>query len=385
MIPIGKGFYMWQLIHCEGGDVEKIVALACSAGLRHVLIKIADGPYPYNVSVDLVKFARALRQAGMQVWGWHYIYGHDPIREAERAYHELTRIGCDGYVIDAEVEYKRKPEAAKVFMTRLRALAGEQLPVGLASYRYPSLHPEFPWQEFRKKCNFDMPQVYWEQAQNSADQLKRSLGEFARMTPELPYIPSGSAYTRGNWRPTLESIHAFLQTAKANFVGCNFWEWANTRQNLLTVWDEIAKFDWPVEGQGEEEEDDMSLEALKAWRANQAVELGKLDQIIAALEIAPKPEPEPEPGPVTRNFVITRDPRANARSVRSYNAAGKPIWEIYPSDTAPVSDRVQFTRGSVVKIIGDPVTGDGGSKAYELYYPSIKEKLYILKDDGSLM
>ena len=46
--PQGKGFYIWKIPSCEGGDPVKIAYTAHRAGLTHVLIKIANGIYDYN-------------------------------------------------------------------------------------------------------------------------------------------------------------------------------------------------------------------------------------------------------------------------------------------------------------------------------------------------
>ena len=54
----GKGFYIWQVWKCEGGDPNAILAEAQMADLSHVLIKVADGANTYNYDkqrrIDLV-------------------------------------------------------------------------------------------------------------------------------------------------------------------------------------------------------------------------------------------------------------------------------------------------------------------------------------------
>ena len=44
----GKGFFIWKIQNCEGGDVKKIAQLAHQAGFSHVLIKVANGIWKYN-------------------------------------------------------------------------------------------------------------------------------------------------------------------------------------------------------------------------------------------------------------------------------------------------------------------------------------------------
>ena len=64
----GKGFFIWKIKNCEGGDAALIAKKAKKAGLSHVLIKVANGIYSYNYDwarkIDLVPpVAEALRSA----------------------------------------------------------------------------------------------------------------------------------------------------------------------------------------------------------------------------------------------------------------------------------------------------------------------------------
>ena len=109
----GKGFFIWKIKKCENGDVKKIAQLAHKAGFSHVIIKVANGIWKYNYDwenhvdwcPDLVE---ALRDNGIEPWGWHYVFGEDPMREARVAIERVKGLGLKGYVIDAEAHYKRK-------------------------------------------------------------------------------------------------------------------------------------------------------------------------------------------------------------------------------------------------------------------------------------
>jgi hypothetical protein len=249
----GKGFMIWQIPNCEGGDPVAIANVAASAGLTHVLIKIADGNYAYNFdrtkNIDLVPpVAQALRANGIKVWGWHYVYGNDPLGEAHIAIQRVQKLALDGYVIDAEGEYKEagKDVAATHFMAELRASL-PSTPVALCSFRYPSYHPQLPWKQFLDKCDYNMPQVYWMQAHNAGAQLTRSVNEFKAMTPFRPIIPTGPACSEAGWQPTAGEVLEFLNTARSlNLSASNFFAWDDARRNpnLKSVWDTIASFPW---------------------------------------------------------------------------------------------------------------------------------------------
>lgn len=245
----GKGFFIWRIPNCENGDPDAIATLADDAQLTHVLIKIADTIYSYNIydGVDKVPpVADALRAKDIEVWGWHYVKGNDPLGEANKAIERVQQLALDGYVIDAESEYKEsgKAQAATIFMNRLR----DALPdtsIALCSYRYPSYHPQLPWREFLEKCDYNMPQVYWLQAHNSGDQLRRSVREFQEMTPFRPIIPVGAAFKEHGWKPTPGEVLEFLDTAKIlNLTAANFYSWDSCRTYLPDVWTAIHDYVW---------------------------------------------------------------------------------------------------------------------------------------------
>ncbi len=249
MALTGKGYFIWQIPFCEKGVVNTIANLAEQSGFTHILIKVADGAYSYNVydGNDLVPpLVSALKARNIKVWGWHYIYGDYPAKEANKAIERINQLDLAGYALDVELEYKEagKDQAASLFMTKLRSSL-PNLPVALCSYRFPSYHTKIPWKIFLEKCDYNMPQVYWEQSHNPGAQLTRSVSEFQAMTPYRPIIPVGSAYIRGAWAPTTADILEFMQTAQSlGLTAANFWEWSNTRKNLTNVWTTIQDYDW---------------------------------------------------------------------------------------------------------------------------------------------
>jgi hypothetical protein len=245
----GKGIFIWRVRGCEDGNIEAIANLAQAAGFSHVLLKVADGNFAYNVDVktgeDLAaSLTKALKARQILVYGWHYVYGYDPKTEADRGIQRVNQLGLDGFVINAEVEYKEKFRQASLYMDRLRA-GLPKLPIGLSSYRFPALHTRVPWTEFLLKCDFNMPQVYWINASNPGDQLKRSLLSFQKITPFRPVIPTGSIFRQGDWMPTVEQLSEFIAAARElNMPAVNFWEWSNARRRLPELWNWYSAFNW---------------------------------------------------------------------------------------------------------------------------------------------
>ncbi len=233
----GKGMYLWILSRCEGGDPTSLARVAVEAGLSHVLIKVADGSYSYNSEAP--EFIDALLKAGVDVWGWQYVYGNKPAEEASIAIKRVRELNLDGFVIDAESEYKNKSSQALIYMKLLRAgLPGVEL--GLSSFRFPNMHRDFPWIEFLSNVDVNMPQVYWVEATNAGAQLKTCIEQF-KSYPIRPIIPTGAAYLERGWKPTPGQVQEFIDTAKElGLTGYNFWEWGNTRKYCPELWEMIA-------------------------------------------------------------------------------------------------------------------------------------------------
>jgi hypothetical protein len=68
--------------------------------------------------------------------------------------------------------------------------------------------------------------------------------------------------------------------------------------------------------------------------------------------------------------------------VGELNQAGKPIWSIFPSDDAPVKDRIIFK--TPVEVEPDLVIGDGGAQCYKLVKSPISTSLYVRPQDGTI-
>ena len=248
----GKGFYIWQLWNCEDSDPDAIATLAKAADFSHVLIKVTDGTRTYNFDREqqfdrVPPVARALRAKGIQIWGWQYIYGQNPLGEARKAIQRVVGLELDGFVVNAEKEYKASgmDKAASQYMKELRnGLPG--IPIGLSTYRFPKLHPQFPYSKFLERCDINMPQVYWMGASNPDEQLVRSMQQYEDISPVRPMIPTGFAFKESSYEPKPGEPSLFLKTAQEQrLTAANFWSWDSARRYLPEIWNEIRDYPWP--------------------------------------------------------------------------------------------------------------------------------------------
>ena len=249
MIPKGKGIYLWQIIRVAEGDPVRIAKMAANANLTHVVIKVADGKLPYNyyAGVDRVPgVVSELRSRGIQPWGWQYVYGSDPLAEAKKAVERVKQFNLTGFVVNAEGQFKAPgmAAAAKTYMKELRK-GLPNLTIGLSSYRYPSVHKDFPFKAFLDYCNFNMPQVYWLGATNPGQQLVRCVTEFQSLMPGQPIVPTGSAFEWSDGTATPAQLKEFLDKARElNLRGANFWEMAAAKYAKKRLWRRIRLYNW---------------------------------------------------------------------------------------------------------------------------------------------
>jgi hypothetical protein len=275
----GKGIWIWKIFQCENGNADAIVARALAARFTHAIVKICDGDDAYNLwkdgnqwrdyTLDLIP---KLSNAGISVWGWNYIYGDPPPRDAGKPSYwvleaqanvkrinQLRPLGLRGFVIDAEREYETIPDRWNKAAAYLKVLRDNlpDLPIALASWKQPTLHGGFPWAQFRAKIDLDLPQVYWIQAHNPVAQVNRSFQEFSAMQPPLPYVAAGPTFFEHNWRPTPQELTDFLTKCVAlGLPAANFWAWDHlglrggepynpAHLNFTAEWDAVANFNWP--------------------------------------------------------------------------------------------------------------------------------------------
>ena len=69
--------------------------------------------------------------------------------------------------------------------------------------------------------------------------------------------------------------------------------------------------------------------------------------------------------------------------VKKYNDAGKPVMEIYPSETSSADERIKIARGERVRAHNGIIKADGGLKFWKLvdYQGNEGEELYLRQVD----
>jgi hypothetical protein len=248
----GHGMWIWQLPKTEGGNVDAIAARAAAAGIRTVFIKGADGTTPWGQFTP--ELAAGLKARGLRVCAWQFVYGTDPLGEAQTAAAAIG-AGADCFVIDAESHYDGKYAAAQQYVGALRAAVGPSYPVGLTSFPYVDYHPRLPYSVFLAPgaAQVNLPQVYWKDIGATVDAASARTFAHNRIYG-APIAPLGQTYQD----PSPEDLQRFRQVwGTYGAAGLSWWSWqASTSATWTTLAqpapapDALPDPGWPALGKG---------------------------------------------------------------------------------------------------------------------------------------
>ena len=220
----GLGMWIWELSRSSGGNLSAIIAQAKAAGITTLFVKSGDGTsYWSQFSPELVG---ALKAAGLHVCGWQYVYGNQPVAEAETAALAVAH-GAECLVIDAEEQYEGRYAAAQRYIETLRSKVGPNYPLGLTSFPYVDLHERFPYSVFLGPggAQFNLPQIYWRAIGVTVPE-----GYIHTFEENSIYVraicPIGQTYEN----PPAAAIVNF-RSLEPVFHGCgglSFWDWQET-------------------------------------------------------------------------------------------------------------------------------------------------------------
>ncbi|MHB1860807.1 MAG: peptidoglycan-binding domain-containing protein [Solirubrobacteraceae bacterium] len=219
----GQGMWIWYISKSAGGNIAAIIEQAKAAGLSTLYVKSSDGTNWWSqFSPELVADVHA---AGLKICAWQYVYGTDPLAEAELGA-KAAQTGADCLVIDAESEYEGRYSSAQQYMEALRTKVGPNYPVGLASFPYVNYHEAFPYSVFLgpNGAQFNLPQMYWKDIGTSVAQVYAVTYE-QNLIYRREIEPLGQSFEN----PGGSELVAFRSLAGAyGASGLSFWDWQET-------------------------------------------------------------------------------------------------------------------------------------------------------------
>lgn len=264
----GSGMWIWYLRRAAGGDPEAIAAKAAAAGVRTIFVKSADGTNVWSqFSASAVA---ALKATGLNVCGWQFVYGNDPLGEARAAAAAKT-AGADCFVIDAEGAYEGKYAQAQRYTQALRAAVGDDYPIGLTSFPYVHYHPGFPYSVFMAPggATFNLPQVYWKTIGTTPDTSLQITYQYNGVY-ETPIYPLGQTYDG----TAASDVRRFRQlSAGYGATGVSWW-----------VWDFASASDWGAVGAELDAVDPLAGPRYPTLKANGSKTGSRGDLVVLAQE-----------------------------------------------------------------------------------------------------
>ena len=277
--PFGKFVFIWKVPELMSGNAQQIGEAALAAGIKTIIVKFVNGKFVYTPAgypswgYNLRRQDVGLWQSlGLNVWGYVYLLGEDPQKEAQVAADEALRLGLDGVALDVEIEFETAQIMASAESTLvqfiqvkphpslglvIKAILDSEIerrriparalmkspfelqanPVGNA-HKYmqifqsiapamPTAFISFPlfrspttggtWHNremyvaFLQYCNFAMPMTYWWGSTKSDMlwMLDNSLKQWAEIAHGKPILPIGRLYTGDGGTATAGTIAAF--------------------------------------------------------------------------------------------------------------------------------------------------------------------------------
>jgi hypothetical protein len=245
----GNGMWIWYVDKSDGGDLDAIAARANATGVKTVFIKSGDGATYWSQVSPLV--VGGLKQRGLNVCAWQFVYGKVPEDEADVGA-RAVQSGAQCLVIDAESDYEGRYAAAKTYMTRLRSQIQPGFPVGLTSFPYVDYHPDLPYSVFLAPgaAQANVPQVYWKDIGTSPDTAMQHTYVHNKIYGK-PIFPLGQSYQDP---PPAEMTRFRQLSALYGSSGLSWWNWqASTDRGwnaigapIQPLTDTQPSQDWPL-------------------------------------------------------------------------------------------------------------------------------------------
>jgi hypothetical protein len=235
--PEGRGFYIWRLEKCYGGDLDKIIDRCKKSHITWVAVKCGDQGRPWKQFTK--EMVRKFNSAGIRVWAWSY---DTPafINEQVEVYKKALGTGIDGVLVNAEQEWKvaNIDKTAAKFMDKLRAVVPKDKGLAHAPFALISYHQKFPYTEFGKRSDWVSPQMYWYafgwSVPDAQDKVQTSWNRFAQQKPEAarPLIMGGSSW--GKTKPSDCLDFEKLRKASGD-KAVLYWEFSQTSEKVFDV------------------------------------------------------------------------------------------------------------------------------------------------------
>ena len=216
-LPVtGKGIWIWKIYDTDddgkidSGNLPSVIEKTKSAGIRWVVIKFGDGSdyWPTNPERKLYKWFKknnytlsdiinGFHNAGIKIFGWHYVYGDDPTEEADVSNKILNISGIDGLIIDVEPWEKHwggNPEGEEEKLELIRDEHPHDF-IAYTTYARSGGDIDDYYKVYSRYCDAVMPQAYWAARpltpEKEIEKMEEAWGSVYDKWEGIPIIPVG--------------------------------------------------------------------------------------------------------------------------------------------------------------------------------------------------
>lgn len=232
----GLGIWIWELAHCERGDLGAIIARCAACGVKWLAIKSGDSRS--NGQMTRARLDE-LRDGGLQVAAWWYSVPGTADLQLEQL-RALTQMGVTHFIQDAEIEWERGIDhrpGAGALAARIRAVIGADAYFADAPWPIRRAHPTFPFDQFGAIAQARMPQAYYAVAELDGGRPPRKYldeGDAAWASSKVPVCPIVSPVNANGSKHSAVSELAAALDRYVSRPAVSIWSW----QHLLPVeWD----------------------------------------------------------------------------------------------------------------------------------------------------
>lgn len=243
--PSAKGLWIWYLDYV-GMTAAEAATKAKELGVGYVLIKSSQDKafWADRFNATIVK---EFTSRNIRALAWPYITPAGGSAAIDAAVQAAKVPGCDGLVLDVEIEWEKNGDHAAEAETLCQGIRAKAPGVwlGYTAFGWVSYHPGFPWTAFDQNCgDAYFPQVYFADRGVTWDGTKglaEALVNYKAANLKAPLWPIGSnddVYPTSAG-PTTDDLNGFL---KAAGTYSSLYEFpAQGRPEKL---DQLAKLAW---------------------------------------------------------------------------------------------------------------------------------------------
>lgn len=219
--PHGKGLWIWHFDYV-GMTPQAAATRAKALGVAYVLIKSGQDAKFWTTRFNAA-IVSEFTSRGIRVLAWPYVTPTNVSASIDAAAEAARVPGCDGLVLDVEVEWEtggktaNSAKAAQLCQGIRSKVPGVWL--GYTSFGWIGYHSAFPFAAFDEHCgDAAFPQVYFSDrgvAWNGPHGLSEALAQYKAAGLKAPLWPitSNDDVAGTNQGPSTVALNGFLAAA----------------------------------------------------------------------------------------------------------------------------------------------------------------------------